>query len=105
MARLGGERVGMALTLPDTLFAGAAARGSVRIMARSPLRPRDGAPYTTFRAVQGERCMAVEGSGSWTLHDAHALGLIVTRSDPFPVVRLVDWTWFERTLTDVACVV
>lgn len=100
-AREGGG--GQAFTLPDTLFSGAAARGSVQIWARYGRRPDTANTVTTFQVVAGERCREVELRGEWTLHDAYSDGLVLDRSDPFPAVDVLDWSWFEERLTRVRC--
>ncbi len=96
-------RGGMVLTLPDTLFAGAAVRGSVKIRARQPLEPPDGRGVTTFHLVEDGGCREVGLVGEWSLHDAHADGLVLSRREPFPSVEIVDWSWFESRLTPARC--
>ena len=41
--------------------------------------------------------------GEWTLYDAHRDGLVLATSDPFPSVQVIDWAWFEGSLTRVRC--
>lgn len=94
---------GTALTLPDTMFAGAAARDSTQIWARRALRPDDGLRVTSFRVVTGGEGREVELRGRWSLHDAHPEGLLLETPDPYPSVKVVDWSWFEEQLTPVAC--
>lgn len=94
---------GQAFTLPDTLFAGAAARGSTKIWARKALEPEDGIRVTTLQVVGGGECREMELRGTWSLHDAHSDGLLLYTSDPVPAVKLVDWSWFEGRLTRVRC--
>lgn len=94
---------GQSLTLPDTLFAGAAARGSTKIWARRPYRPNDGELVTLVRVHRDGMCRAVGLLGEWTLHDAHSDGLLVSTHEPFPSVSVLDWTWFETKLAQVKC--
>lgn len=59
-----GNRGGMVLTLPDTLFQGAAARGDARIRARMWDRDKRGSEVTSFQVVDAEGCREVEFVGS-----------------------------------------
>lgn len=94
---------GQVLTLPDTLFAGAAARGSTKMWARRANLPDDIEQVTLVRVHRNGACRAVGLLGEWTLHDAHSDGLIVATSEPFPSVSVLDWTWFEAKLAQVRC--
>jgi hypothetical protein len=94
---------GEALTLPDTLFAGAAARGSTKIWARRPYRPDHEEQVTLVRVHREGTCRAVGLLGTWTLQDGHSGGLLVSTSEPFPSVSVLDWTWFETKLAQVGC--
>lgn len=94
---------GQALTLPDTLFAGAAARGSTKIWARRPYRPNDGEQVTLLRVHRNGACRGVGLLGEWTLHDGYSDGLLVSTYEPFPSVSVLDWTWFETKLAQVRC--
>ena len=94
---------GMVLTLPDTMFAGAAARGPVKVWARS--WKDGGADVTALREVTDSVCREVELVGLWTLHDAHAVGLVLTFNEPFPAAKIIDWNWFQAQLTPVRCAV
>lgn len=97
-----GDRGGMVLTLPDTLFQGAAVRGSARVMARTWDWQTPASQVTSFRAVD-TGCREVELLGDWRLYDAHADGLVVATSYPYPVVQLIAWDWFEGVLTPARC--
>lgn len=97
------DRRGMALSLPDTIFTGAAVRGSVKIRARRPRAPGDAGPVTRFHVVRADGCHEVGLIGEWSLHDAHADGLVLSRQAPFPAVEVVDWSWFEEQLTPARC--
>ena len=99
----GGEYGGSVLTLPDTVFHGAAALGLVKVRTRLALQPEDGVDVTTFHVVAGEECLEVEIFGAWKLHDAHRDGLVLDRSDPYPLVQVIDWAWLEGTLTRARC--
>lgn len=94
---------GQTLTLPDTLFAGAVARGSTKIWARRPYRPDEGEQVTLVRVHRDGTCRAVGLLGTWTLHDGHSDGLLVATYEPFPSVSVLDWTWFETELAQVRC--
>lgn len=95
---------GQALMLPDTLFAGAAARGPAKIWGRRAFEPDGGTNATHFRVVRDGTCRAVGLMGEWTLHDASSDGLLVATGDPFPSISVLDWGWFEERLTAVRCV-
>lgn len=94
---------GQVYTLPDTLFAGAAARGSTKIWGRRPNRPDAREQVTLVRVHRNDNCRAVGLLGRWTLHDGHSDGLLVSSSEPFPSVSVLDWTWFESKLAQVRC--
>lgn len=94
---------GQALTLPDTLFAGAAARGETKIWARRPRDAQGGIHVTYFRVVLEEVCRAVGLLGEWTLHDVGRDGLLLESHESFPSLSVLAWTWFERRLTRVEC--
>ena len=98
-----GEVGGSVLTLPDTLFQGAAALGPVKIRTRRALQPDDGIDVTSFHVVAGEECLEVEIFGDWKLYDAHRDGLVLATSEPFPSVMVIDWAWFEGILTQARC--
>jgi hypothetical protein len=97
------NRQGMVLTLPDTLFAGAAARGSVKVRARRALEPDDEVAVTTFHVVTDDGCREVELEGEWTLRDAHADALVLTRYEPFSAVQVIEWAWFKSVLNPAPC--
>lgn len=99
-----GAQRGMAFVLPDTLFAGAAVRGGARIRARNPLEPGEDGMATTFRVVEGRDCREVKLEGEWRIHDAGDEGLLLARRDPYPIVVLLGWRWFEERLRRVDCV-
>lgn len=94
---------GQAFSLPDTLFHGAAVRGSTRIWARYGRRPDTTTRATTFQVVASDRCRELKLVGEWILHDAHPDGLVVDRSHPFPKVNVLNWNWFAQHLTRVRC--
>ncbi len=100
---VGDDRAGMVLRLPDTLFSGAAVRGSAKIRAVRWDWNKPGAQVTSFQVVDSVGCREVEFFGNWTLHDAHAHGLVLATRLPFPMVRLIDWNWFEEMLTPAHC--
>lgn len=100
---LSDDRGGMALSLPSTLFAGAAVRGSVKIRAHRARESRDPEPVTTFHVVTDGECHDVELVGEWSLHDTHVDGLVLSRREPFPSVEVLDWSWFEEQLTPARC--
>jgi hypothetical protein len=96
----GSERVTV-LSLPDTLFAGAAAQGSTAVRA---FRWQEGdTVITSLRIIDRNRCGLLELPGDWRLHDLHLDLAILSRSDPYPVVRVVKWSWIESNLTEVPC--
>lgn len=97
-----GGRGGMVLTLPDTLFQGAAVRGSTRVLAHTWDWRTPASQVTRFRAADAG-CREVELVGDWRLFDAHADGVLVATMDPYPVVQLIDWNWFEGVLTRAPC--
>ena len=99
----GREVGGSVLTLPDTLFQGAAAFGEVKVRVRKALRPEDGVEVSSFHVVEKDECREVELLGNWTLHDAHREGLVMETSDPFPRVQVVEWAWFNAVLSRVSC--
>jgi hypothetical protein len=96
----GADRV-MVLTLPDTLFAGAAAQGRLAIRA---FRWKDaGTEVTTIHAIQEQGCGAIELLGGWNVHDLEQGLIVLARDTPFPAVYIVDWAWIEARLVDAAC--
>jgi len=99
----GGEVGGAVLTLPDTLFQGAAALGQVKVRLRKAFQPEDGVDVSSFHVVGQDECQEVEILGDWTLHDAHRDGLVIATSDPFPRVEVIEWDWFNSVLTRVSC--
>jgi hypothetical protein len=103
LAASDGHPGGSVLTLPDTLFGGAAAKGTTMIFARNPRDAVEGGRSTIFHVVRDSECLEVNIVGRWTLHDAHQDGLVLATNDPFPEVRVVDWAWFEDTLRRVPC--
>jgi hypothetical protein len=96
----GADRV-MAVTLPDTLFAGAAAQRGLAIHA---FRWKDaGSVVTTIRTIQEQRCGAIELVGGWNVHDLEHGLIVLAQSEPFPAVHIVDWAWIESRLVKVVC--
>lgn len=101
---LAGDRAGMVLQLPDTVFRGAAVRGSTKVRARAWDYDRRGSAVTSLQVVDSGGCWEVELLGSWRLRDAHADGLVLsTESQGVPVVQLIDWNWFDGVLTPARC--
>jgi len=93
----------VALTLPDTMFAGVALRGRAKIRAWSPRNPVDGQAVTTFHVVEDDGCGEVELVGHWRLRDGRPDGLVISTTDPFPSVHVLDRRWFEGALRRAEC--
>ena len=84
------------MTLPDTLFVGAAVHGSSKIRAKRPNYVlANGVDITSFHVVTDGECQEVEFFGAWDLLDAHPDGLVVARRLPYPAVQVIDWAWFD----------
>lgn len=98
-----GSHTVMSLTLPDTLFAGAAAQRTTAVWAFrwKPKMEKDA--VTSLRVLEGERCATLELAGNWTIHHLHRDKLVLARADPFPAAVVVDWGWIEENLTETPC--
>lgn len=97
---VGGQQA-LVLTLPDTLFSGAAAQGSMGVRA---FRWKDGGvAVTTIQVMQASGCGLLELYGNWRLFDLHMDELVLASQDPFPRAVVVNWNWIEQSLTPVRC--
>jgi hypothetical protein len=94
---------GMAMTIPDTVFNGAAAAGRRLLWAWGWGWQRGREPVVELNERQGSTCRALELRGDWRVRSAHEQGLLLSTNDPHPVVHLVRWDWLDENLRRVPC--
>lgn len=98
---VGGRQV-LALTLPDTLFAGAAAIGAGAAFRAFSSQNGDEAT-TSIRTIGSSGCELLEIVGDWRLYDAERGLLVLARQEPFPSAILVDSEWIRSNSVQRAC--
>jgi len=92
---------GVVLTLPDTMFSGAAAGAAEMLRAESWTEE---ANVVTRLIAMGDRgCSAVELIGEWVLKDLGETVLVLADQEPFPRVQLIDWKWLRDQMVAVPC--